>query len=143
MKELRTEVIIDAPVDIVWKILTETGAYPEWNPFIREIEGKLEEGKRFKVKLQPPGSSPMVFKPVCLSLKRDRELIWLGHLLIRGLFDGKHIFELNAIGPTKTKLVQREEFSGLLVPFFWKQLDRNTRTGFEQMNQKMKERAEK
>ena len=143
MKELRTEITIDAPAENVWKILTDTKAYPGWNPFIREVEGELKEGKRFKVKLHPPDSNPMVFKPVCLSLKRDREFTWLGHLLFKGLFDGKHIFELNAIGPSQTKLVQREEFSGLLVPFLWKQLDRNTRKGFEQMNQKLKERAEK
>ena len=38
--------------------------------------------------------------------------------------------------------VQREEFRGVLVPFFWKSLDTHTRQGFEAMNAALKQRAE-
>jgi len=143
MKEIRTEINIDAPSEKVWKILTDFGSYPNWNPFIVSIEGNVKVGSTFKVVLQPPESSQMAFKPKCLRLEKNKELIWLGKLLLPGIFDGKHIFELSTMGPSQTKLVQREEFSGLLVPFLWKQLDRNTRKGFELMNQKLKEEAEK
>ena len=35
-----------------------------------------------------------------------------------------------------------EAFSVLLVPFFWRSLDTQTRKGFEEMNQALKLRAE-
>jgi hypothetical protein len=41
-----------------------------------------------------------------------------------------------------TSLVQSENFIGLLVPVFKKQLNDSTRPGFELMNKKLKELAE-
>ena len=32
MKSISTEVIIDANIEKVWKILSDFPAYPEWNP---------------------------------------------------------------------------------------------------------------
>ena len=143
MRELRTEINIDAPVQKVWKILTDFKSYPNWNPFIVSVEGNIQVGSVFKVLLHPPESKPMTFKPTCLSMEQNKEFSWLGKLFFPGIFDGKHIFELSEISATKTKLVQREEFSGLLVPLLWKQLDNHTRKGFDLMNEKLKEEAEK
>jgi uncharacterized protein YndB with AHSA1/START domain len=35
MKELHTEIEIDASAERVWDILTDFASYPQWNPFIR------------------------------------------------------------------------------------------------------------
>ena len=40
------------------------------------------------------------------------------------------------------RLVQREIFTGVLVPFFAHGLDTDTQRGFEEMNQALKVRAE-
>jgi len=42
----------------------------------------------------------------------------------------------------KTTFIQRENFSGLLVPLIWKQMNTKTIKGFEMMNRSLKERAE-
>ena len=39
MKELHSEIEIDASAERVWGILTDFASYPEWNPFIRRISG--------------------------------------------------------------------------------------------------------
>ena len=62
--------------------------------------------------------------------------------VLRGLLDGRHRFELRAT-PTGTTFVQHETFTGVLLPFFAKGLERSTPAGFELMNQALKERAEK
>ncbi|TVQ11870.1 MAG: SRPBCC domain-containing protein [Balneolaceae bacterium] len=142
MKELITSITIDAPPAVVWNILTDFDAYPAWNPFILSFGGKPAAGERFSVTIRQPGSKPMTFKPVCLKMDENREFRWLGHLLFMGLFDGEHIFELEPLPDGGTKLVQRERFSGILVPLLWKQLDTSARQGFEMMNEKLKERAE-
>ena len=143
MKELRTSIEIHAPEEKIWKILTNFSAYPEWNPFIRSLTGEVKEGGKFKVVIQPPDSGAMTFKPTCLKFSPAKELIWLGHLGIPGLFDGEHIFELSKTSTGKTLFIQRENFKGILVPLFWKQLNTKTRRGFELMNEKLKELAEK
>lgn len=142
MKELKTDIQINAPVETVWNILIDFEKYPDWNPFVKSVTGDVKAGQSFKVVLQPEDSRPMTFKPVCLELTENRSFRWLGHFFIPGLFDGEHIFELTEQDDDTTHFIQREKFNGLLVPFLWKMLDTNTRTGFEKMNQKLKELAE-
>lgn len=43
--EIRHEVDIDAPPAHVWEQLTETDAYGEWNPFVRELTGELPKAR--------------------------------------------------------------------------------------------------
>ena len=71
-----------------------------------------------------------------------RVLEWWGHLGIRGIFDGRHRFELSAHG-TGTRLVQRETFTGLLVPLMARTLDGPTAAGFALMNEALRTRAER
>ncbi|UCC94167.1 MAG: SRPBCC domain-containing protein [Thermoplasmata archaeon] len=141
-RELRTEILIDAAPDRVWEVLTDKEALGEWNPFIKEMDGELREGERLRVILQQPNRKPMTIKPRLMEVSPGRELRWLGHLGVPGLFDGEHIFELHPEGPRSTRFVHREEFGGLFVPMFWRMLDTDTREGFEQMNHALKQRAE-
>ena len=76
----------------------------------------------------------MDFKPKITQITPEKEIRWLGHFVIPGLFDGEHIFELKSIGDNKTKFVQRENFKGLLIPLLRKQLENGTKQGFELMN---------
>ena len=143
MKEIVGEEYVNASAERVWKVLTDFQAYPSWNPFITFVQGEVFEGSKFKVRIQQLGSSPMTFEPVCLSFNENVEFSWLGKLVIKGVFDGKHCFELIEISKDKTKFIQREEFKGILLPLFWKKLDVNTRWSFEMMNDKLKESVEK
>lgn len=142
-KEVKTEIRIQAPPDRVWSILVDFDAYGSWNPFIHSIAGQAIQGQRIVARMVPPGKSGMTFKPELLKVTPKRELRWLGHLLIPGLFDGEHIFELHDNGDGSTTFVQRELFSGILIPLFRKMLGENTRAGFEAMNAALKSRAEK
>ena len=143
MKEVFTDIEIQAPPDRVWQVLTDFACYPKWNPFIRRISGQPREGKRLRVYIEPPGTKGRTFRPKILKAEPKRELRWLGRLLIPGLFDGDHIFTIEQIGSERVRFVQREIFSGLLVSFLLKGRDMKIRLGFEQMNQALKLRAEK
>ena len=35
--ELNSEIEINASPETVWKLLTDTSRFPEWNPFIRRL----------------------------------------------------------------------------------------------------------
>jgi hypothetical protein len=141
MRELRREIDIDAPPSAVWAVLTDTGSYPDWNPFIRRFSGDLRKGAKLDVRIEPPGGRAMTFKPTVLTVENERELRWLGRFLLRGLFDGEHIFELEALGDGRTRFTQAERFTGILVRAFGSTLDK-TELGFEQMNAALKARAE-
>lgn len=143
MKELKTEIEIISSPEKVWQILTDFENYPDWNPFIKKIEGDLKEGNQISVFIEPPGSKGMMFKPQLKKLEPNKELRWLGRLIIPKLFDGEHIFKIQQLDETTVKFIHKENFGGLLAPLIWKKLNTETRKGFEMMNIALKERVEK
>jgi hypothetical protein len=142
MKELRTEIEIQVSAERVWQLLTDFPSFPQWNPFIRKANGNIRVGERLLVNIQPSGASGMTFRPTVLKAEPGRELRWIGHLLLPGLFDGEHIFTIEPLGDGRVRFTQREVFTGLLVPLFARGLDTDTRRGFEEMNRALKVRAE-
>jgi hypothetical protein len=92
MKEIHTEIEINAPAKTVWRALTDFAAYPEWNPFVRSGEGEVKVGARLHVTIQPSGRKGMSFRPTVLVADPERELRWLGRFWLPGLFDGEHSF---------------------------------------------------
>ncbi|WP_291722223.1 SRPBCC domain-containing protein [Bernardetia sp.] len=140
--QIQTSINIQSTPQKIWSILTDFKNYPNWNPFIKSIEGTPKVGNKIIAKIQPPNSNLMSFTPKVLVFDENKEFVWLGHLLFKGLFDGEHRFKLIDNQDGTTTFVQSENFKGLFVPIFKSQLDKNTRTGFELMNQKLKELAE-
>jgi hypothetical protein len=142
MKELCTEIEIQASNQRVWQLLTDFNSFPQWNPFIRQANGEVKVGAGLVIHLQPSGASGMTFKPNVLKVEPNHELRWLGRLLMPGLFDGEHTFTIETLAANRVRFTQREVFTGLLVPLFARSLDTDTRRGFEEMNQALKSRAE-
>ncbi len=144
MKELYTRIEINSSAAIVWGVLTDLKNYPAWNPFIPAAEGDLTPGATLRIKIKPPGREAQPYRVKILEIAPQKEFRWLGHFHVPGLIDGEHLFELNAIGPNKTELVQREYFRGLLVPLTWSSfLNTHLREGFEALNRSLKTVAER
>ena len=142
MKELHSQIEINASAERVWGILTDFASYPQWNPFIRSISGELEVGERLEVRLEPPDSRGMTLRPTVLRAEPNRVMRWVGHLLVPGLFDGEHSLVTEPLDENRVRFVQHEAFKGVLVRLLARSLDKNTLRGFEEMNEALKERAE-
>ena len=141
MRELRTQIEIQASPESVWGILTDFARFAEWNPLMN-LEGPVSEGAKLRLRLGSPGKKVMELRPTVTRVIPNRELRWLGRLVLPGIFDGEHIFQIEPGTDGKVRFVHRENFSGILVPFFWKRLDSEVRKGFEDMNEALKARAE-
>jgi hypothetical protein len=139
MREIDTEIIIDAPPERVWKVLTDFAAYSEWNPFIKKARGELAVGKKLNLQLAL-GKRTVPIKPELIRVEPNRALVWRGSLPIPGLFKGEHSFELSPQGASQTRLRHSERFNGLLVRVLGKVLD-ETKRNFEQMNVALDRRA--
>jgi len=83
----------------------------------------------------------MRFRPIAKVVVPNRELRWLGRLGLPRLFDGEHIFQIEPLGSTRARFIQRERFRGLLVPLMARSLNRDARRGFEEMNQALRARV--
>lgn len=143
MREISTEIEIAASAAKVWGILSNLSKFADWNPFIKAAEGEVKVGSQLSVCIDPPGGKQMNFKPTITRAVPESGFRWIGRLLIPGLFDGEHIFEIVTLGKESVRFIQREQFRGLLVPLFWRVLETKTRQGFNEMNAALKKEAEK
>jgi len=141
MREIKTEITISASTKTVWSVLMDFDNYPNWNPFMKSIQGEKIIGQKLIVKIQPPNGKEMTFKPEILVLESNKELKWLGKAGLKGVFDGAHSFQLEQQNDGSTKFIHGEKFSGILVGLMDKTLDK-TELGFRQMNEALKKECE-
>lgn len=141
MRRIVTETTIQASPADVWEVLTQLERYGEWNPFIIEAKGTIDTGEHLEVKMQQPGRKPITFRPTVTEVIPGSVFEWLGHLGVRGIFDGRHRFELEE-SDGGTRLTHSETFTGIIVPLLFRVLEKGTRAGFEAMNAALKTRVE-
>src|SRR3954447_14761835 len=135
-RSIRTEIVIEAPIEAVWAVLTDFPSHSAWDPFLTRIEGSAALGERLAVRFH----NGMTMRPTVTEVREGSVLEWFGKFLFGGLFDGRHRFELISEGAS-TRLVQSEQFSGMLVPLV-KKLLADTERQFEQLNVALKKRVE-
>jgi hypothetical protein len=140
-RDIGDTIEINASPATIWATLTDTGSCAAWNPFLRRGDGELRAKAKLDVQIEPPGAPAMSFKPTVLAVESKRELRWIGHLIVPGLFDGEHSFRLEPLDSGGTRFTTAEHFSGLLVPVFNGTIDK-TQKGFEQMSAALRARAE-
>ena len=141
-KDLNSSIDIAAPAAVVWNVLVDLDAFSAWNPFITSAEGQLRVGSRLTLRMQPVGGSAVTLRPSVVEVVEGHRLRWQGRLVVRGLFDADHLFVVVPLGAEASRLVQQEQFRGMLVPFFRRSLDRGTLPAFHAMNAVLKARAE-
>ena len=89
MKELRTDIEIQASPERVWQILTNLDKWPEWNPFIHHAVGKAQVGDTVDVTFRS-ASKEMTLHCLVIKAEPNRELCWKYHVVLPGLFRGEH-----------------------------------------------------
>jgi hypothetical protein len=140
MKEIITEIIINASATKVWNVLMDFENYPEWNPFIISIEGSGEKGASLlnKIKIKEKIST---FKPIVLANQKSEKFEWEGKLPL-GMFNGRHTFIIETLHDQQVKLIHKEKFTGWLSGLIFNQIQEDTRNGFIEMNRALKNKVE-
>jgi hypothetical protein len=139
---IETRISINTPPSVVWNNLIGLKQYASWNPFIIRAEGEFIVGEKISVEVQPVGKSLMKFTPTIVDYKEGERVAWLGKLLFPMIFDGEHSFEILEQENGTTEFIQKEVFTGILVPFMKAAINGGVTQGFEKMNQALKARCE-
>ena len=137
-KEFKAQTTINAPADRIWPILTNTPAYPEWDPFCDKIEGTVELGAKIKAfsKLSPGRG----FAVKVTELVENEKMVWQGGMPL-GLFKGVRSFVLTPKGDGVTEFTLREVFSGPMLGLIGKSLP-DMSEAFAKFAEGLKARAE-
>ena len=141
MKEIRTEIDIKASAEKVWEVLTDFNNFPQWNPFIRQINGDPKVGTKLKIHLHTSSGKSRTYRPTVTKVEPNRELRWSGKSFIPGMFNGERIFSIE-LKTNHVRFVHREIFTGLGVALAGDRLDKDMYQSFEKMNDAFKEEVE-
>ncbi len=143
MREIRTTTDIDAPVERVWKLLSDFERWGEWNPVIPSVRGRLEAGAPVDIELALAGRRVPI-KCTLLRAEADRELRWRGprSRLQRRMLSGEHYFLLEKVDDGHARFIHGERFRGILAPIVWPRLEPMLRRRYAQVNEAIKSRSE-
>jgi uncharacterized protein YndB with AHSA1/START domain len=129
---------IQAPPEVIWRILTDARGYPEWDLFMERIEGKLAPGEtvKFFTKL-----SPQAFPVKVTTFEPNKRLVLTGGMPL-GLFKSERTHTLIPGNEGQTTFKTEETFSGLLLPVLGRNLPDLTEN-FRAFAAALKKQAEK
>jgi hypothetical protein len=135
---IQSQIEINAPAKAVRAVLYKFDDYPNWNPFIKKVDGTVAEGKDVTVTVKPVGKDQLSGTTTIISMT-DNRLEWRGSLAIPGLFTGDHEFIIEELDSGRTLFRQNEKMSGIIIPFFNIEPEK---AGFAAMNAALKQKAE-
>lgn len=139
MKEFIASTTIKASPETIWAILTDAPGYPEWDPNVDRIEGRIAPGEKITAftKLSPGRAFPVTVS----EFVPGQKMTWTGGMPL-GLFKGERTFTLSPQGNGTVKFTVRELFSGPLLPLIGRSLP-DLNAAFEQFVAGLKQRAER
>ncbi len=112
---IRSEIILPASPERSWQVLTDFSKYPQWNPYLTRVEGQLEPGETISFTLVDANfAEPLDITARVTGVTPNEELYWIGAAIMRGVYDTRHVFQLEAQADGTTLLRHFEEFRGLL-----------------------------
>ena len=142
MRELRTEIQIAAPIGRVWQVLTDFDHWQDWNPMVNQVSGNATLGSKLNITMRgPDAKDAMTYQPTLLEVNPPRSLRWRATMMSGMIFTNDRVFELSEKNGG-TVLVNKEEFSGLMVPLFWSKMNQFVVPMLEKMNKALKDKLE-
>ena len=119
MKEFSANVEIAASPETIWRILTDAAQYPQWDPGIISISGKIALGQPLVIYTK--AAPQRAFKPSVTEYDANRRMVWRSGMPL-GLFHGARTFMLEPLGGSRVRFTLREEYGGLLLGMIGKSI---------------------
>jgi hypothetical protein len=139
MKTFATTIVINASPPRVWSILTDLARYPDWNPTVSAVEGRIATGERvtLRARINPGRSFPLTVTVV----DPHRRMVWRGGMPL-GLFTGERVFSLIPKSDGAVEFSMREAFTGLLAPLIGRSIP-DMQPEFDEFAAALKREAER
>jgi hypothetical protein len=142
MTSVRTSLVVAAPPDRVWAVLTDFAAYPQWNAILSRVRAELREGGAIRFRIKIEATPELAFAARIVRCAPGRELAWRGGApLVPALAWGEHYFRLEPAGDG-TVLTHGEDFGGLLALVVRGPVHARVTRTYEAFNRALKARAE-
>ncbi len=138
------EVLIDAPIELAWEILTDAKRYGQWNPFTPRVETDFRLGSTVRLEVHL-GFLRLEETELLESLEPPNLLAWSQKKLTLGSFScisARREQRLTELGPNRCSYVSTDFLGGPLSPLVMLLFSRSIRQGFNRAARGLKRYAE-
>lgn len=107
-----TDIVIDAPIEVVWKTLTDWNHLPNWSSTFIGIKGDIQNNGKVFISYLVDGKS--YDTPHIFIYKEMKEFGWSDSM--EGSFQGltdNHRFRVEKISTNQTRFIQSDDFKGI------------------------------
>lgn len=143
MPNLYTDIEINAPRAAVWEALVRKEQWQFWNTYLYDGDSALpfQQGQAvFLLVRRLEEDEATEFEPLVTLLQPEVCLRWLAKM---PGFKSEQVFELQDLGPNRTKYIHRERFTGALSRLFLPFLRQDEKLGIRRMAHQLKRYVER
>lgn len=135
-------VLINAPAETVWEVLTDLAGYPDWNPFTVRAESSLRLGEPVDLYI-PRGKSMMKQSFVLEVFDPPSEIAWrLPKMLHKAIFNAYRTQKVVPVDAGRCTYQTSDTFDGWIAGKLYSSQGDWVRKNFNKLAAALKERAE-
>ncbi|GAA0984307.1 hypothetical protein GCM10009555_057800 [Acrocarpospora macrocephala] len=137
MRSYEATSLIESTPEKIWALLTDIGAWPDWDSGVTKVDGRLALGEKLSISVEAnPGRA---FPVKVVQLTAPERMVFAGGMPL-GLFTGQRTYTLVPEG-TGTRFTMREEYTGPLAGMIFKSIP-DLGPSFRQFAEGLKRQAE-
>jgi uncharacterized protein YndB with AHSA1/START domain len=111
-RSYRVSRTINAPVTVVWSLLTDASSYARWNRAVVSIEGPIAEGN--SIRLVSIADPKRTFTLKVVEMRAPNHMVWADGMPL-GLFTGRRTYTIDESAGGGCEFTMVEAFTGPLA----------------------------
>jgi len=140
--EIRTNPVeINAPIEVVWTVLTEVGKYSDWNPFTPQVRTDFSIGSPANLLVRMGPAKFRIAESMC-AFEKPRLIAWEKTFGAGWLLHAVREQHLKLFGKTSCSYHNTDRLTGVLAPMVFACFGGYMRRGFDAVAEGLKARAE-
>lgn len=143
MKEIKTEIILEAPAARIWELLADIALYQYWNPLFQRASGQMTVGEQLELVVHLPQIEPFSVKPTLKRVVPQSAFCWQYVLQSKRVFCGSFCTKIETLPDQQLKVVLKSSFGGLMGPLFSLSMSTPIAAGLESLNKALRRWGEK
>lgn len=142
MREIRTEIDINAPAAKVWQTLMDFNGWANWNPIVNAANGNAAKGSKLDITMKGDnGKDGPKYQATITQFENSKLFRWRAKMMGGIMMTNDKVFELEST-PAGTHLVHKELFSGIMPGLMWGKLNKFVPAMLDSMNSALKDLTE-
>ena len=140
--EVRSDPIrINAPIDVVWAVLTDVGEYGQWNPFTSQVQTDFKIGSPARLRVRMGPTNMRITETVC-AFEKPRLIAWSKAFGARRLLFALREQHLEPLDESRCRYRNTDRLTGALAAIVFLCFGRYMRRGFSDVGEGLKHYAE-